>query len=149
MKINISHRVKLFPQPTGMTCWSAAATMLFGDRSVGSGKATVGAKGGLDSSTSNVQLFAKAHGLKMHPLQSLTTEGLANRLRRGPLWVAGAVPKAHAYVIAAMQGDGTADKTFLTLYDPWPPKIGRIRKNVAYGAWMRKYPLGMVYMLQR
>ena len=28
LTIDISHSVTLFPQPTGMSCWSAAATML-------------------------------------------------------------------------------------------------------------------------
>ncbi len=37
----IVHDVTLFPQPTGESCWSAAATMIFGDRSVGPGRATL------------------------------------------------------------------------------------------------------------
>ena len=36
--IDIDHRVTRFPQPTNMTCWSAAATMLFGNMSVGKRK---------------------------------------------------------------------------------------------------------------
>jgi hypothetical protein len=148
MNIKISHFVTLFPQPTSMTCWSAAATMLFGDRSVGPGPAATGASGGLGSSFENIQLFASAHGLTMHPPQSWTVAGLADLLRRGPLWVGGMIPSGHAYVIAAIEGDGSPANTKITIYDPWPPKFGRIY-TVAYGTWMQQHPMATTYILHR
>ncbi|MBK6899931.1 MAG: hypothetical protein IPH09_11900 [bacterium] len=87
MAINISHWVTLFPQPTSMTCWSAAATMLFGDRSVGPGRARTAPSGGLRSDFGNIHTFAMSHGLTMHAPQCWTVDGLADLLRRGPLWV--------------------------------------------------------------
>src|SRR5438876_6647892 len=107
MDVNISHRVTLFPQPTNMTCWSAAATMLFGNMSVGPGRASLAPNGGLSSDFGNIQAFARSHHLQMHAPQSWTVDGLASLLRHGPLWVGGSVPSGHAYVIAAMKGDGT------------------------------------------
>lgn len=146
MNINITHRVTLYPQPTNMTCWSAAATMLFGDRCVGAGGAATGPAGGLEASYSNIQTFAMAHGLRMHAPQSWTTKGLAELLHNGPLWVGGMVPSGHAYVIGGMRGDGTPGKTIITIYDPWPPNMGRIRR-VSYGSWMQAHPKATTYIL--
>src|SRR5262245_42147235 len=44
---DITHSVRLFPQPTNMTCWSAAATMIVGNMSIGPGAATLSG-GGLE-----------------------------------------------------------------------------------------------------
>jgi len=148
MAFSITHPVKLFPQPTGMTCWSAAATMLFGDRSIGPGRAALDPSGGLGTRYADIRQFAASHGLQMHPLQSWSVEGLVSILRRGPLWVGGAVPTTHAYVISAIFGDGTPEGTMITIHDPWPPNRGRIY-TVSYGKWMSAFPLAAVYILQR
>ena len=148
MPIDIRHVVTLYPQPTSMTCWSAAATMLFGDRCVGAGSAVTGPTGGLSTSFQNIQAFADSHGLILHAPQTWTVEGLADLLRGGPLWVGGWVPTGHAYVIAAMKGDGTPGETYITIYDPWPPGVGQIRR-VAYGNWIATYPMATAYILQR
>ncbi len=147
--IDISHPVTLFPQPTNMTCWSAAASMLFGNQSVGPGDASLDPSGGLVATFENVQKFADAHGLQMHSPQSWTVQGLADLLRNhGPLWVAGFVPSGHAFVISGMHGDGTPDGTTLTIYDPWPPGVGAIKK-VNLAAWIKKYPEATTYILHR
>ena len=147
MEINIAHKVRLFPQPTDTSCWSAAATMLYGDRSVGPGPAAT-EDGGLVNTHSNLHSFASAHGLKMHAPQSWTVEGITEFLRRGPVWVGGMVPSGHAYVIGAIQGDGTDEKTYITIYDPWPPRFGAVRIE-SYGNWMRSFPMATMYILQR
>lgn len=148
MPLNIRHNVTLFPQPTNMTCWSAAATMLFGDRSVGAGDATLSPSGGLQPSYANIQRFARSHGLRMLPVMSWTVDGLANELRAGPLWVAGWRPTGHAYVVHAMTGDGSMNGTTIHIADPWPPNKGS-RYTKAYGPWVQQFPTGMMYMLQR
>jgi hypothetical protein len=148
MMLNIQHPVALFPQPTGMSCWSAAATMLFGDRSVGPGGARLGSSGGLEGDFANIQRFAAAHGLVMHAPQSWTVQGLALLLQRRPLWVGGMVPGGHAYVIGGIAGDGSPDRTILTIYDPWPPRVGN-RRTEPYGRWMRQYPMATLYVLHR
>ncbi len=148
MSINISHNVTLFPQPTNMTCWSAAATMLFGDRSVGPGTASTGPSGGLQNNYGNVQEFASSHGLTMHAPQSWTVEGLKELLQRGPLMVCGRVPSGHAFVVAGMEGDGTPGGTRLKIYDPWPPNVGNV-VEVPYGNLMQQFPEATEYILHR
>lgn len=156
IKIEIDHRVTLFPQPTNMTCWSAAATMLFGNMSVGAGGAVVTPSGGLASSFANVQAFSRAHGLTMHAPMSWTTQGLASLLRRGPLWVAGvqplgsptAIQSGHAVVIGSMWGNGSAEGTMILIYDPWPPGVGSTY-GVFYGDRIAGSPLMTTYILHR
>ena len=154
--IDIDNRVTLFPQPTNMTCWSAAATMLFGNMSVGSGGAAVSPSGGLGSAYANVQAFARAHGLVMHAPMSWTNQGLAGLVRRWPLWVAGvqplgsptAVQVGHAVVVGAMWGNGSADGTMLLIYDPWPPNVGSLY-GVFYMDRIAGSPLMTTYILHR
>jgi hypothetical protein len=147
--VDISHRVRLYGQRTNMTCWSAAATMLLGtNMSVGPGQASLGPKGGLKPSISNVKTFADGYGLRLHGPQSLTARGIATLLRRGPIWVAGWVPSGHAVVYAAVHGDGTAQGTLIVIYDPWPPGRGEIRGEI-YGDWVRRHPTATTYILQK
>jgi hypothetical protein len=154
--IEIDHRVTLFPQPTNMTCWSAAATMLFGNMSVGSGGAATGPSGGLGTSYSNVATFARAFGLTMHPPMTWTVQGLAGLLRRSPLWVGGVQPlgsptgvqAGHAVVVGSMWGNGDADGSMLLIYDPWPPCVGS-KYGVFYGDRIAGSPLMTTYILQR
>ncbi len=146
--IDIAHRIRLYGQPTNMTCWSAAATMLLGtNMSVGPGDAALGPSGGLNASYNNVKAFADSWGLDFHPPQSWTVRGIAELLRRGPLWVAGWVPSGHAVVYGSIHGDGTPDGTLIVIYDPWPPGVGRIRGEI-YGDWIRRHPTATTYILQ-
>jgi hypothetical protein len=148
-KVDIRHPVTLFPQPTDMTCWSAAATMLFGNQTIGPGDASLSDEGGLLADYENVKKFADSHGLEMHAPQSWSVDGLADLLKsQGPLWVAGNVPSGHAFVIAGMEGDGTPEGTRLIIYDPWPPNKGAVRSEV-YADWMQKYPEATTYILHR
>ena len=62
LAVEASHNVRLFGQPTGMTCWSAAATMILGNMSVGSGSASTGAGGGLNPDLENVETFLRGLG---------------------------------------------------------------------------------------
>ncbi|MEZ4959585.1 MAG: papain-like cysteine protease family protein [Saprospiraceae bacterium] len=148
-KTSINHIVTLFPQPTDMTCWSAATTMLFGDRSIGAGSAQAGENGGLKSDFDNIQVFAQAHGLTMYAPQSWSVEGLIRLLRRGPFVMMGRMPNAHAVVVAGIQSDGSAAGTYLTIYDPWPPNVGKIQRGLRYDQLMQQFPLVSMYVLQR
>lgn len=155
VRTEIDHPVRLFPQPTGMSCWSAAATMLFGDMSVGPGSAATSSSGGLGSSPTNVQAFADSHGLRMHHPQSWSVQGLSMILRRGPIWVGGINPVAgkpagHALVVGALWSDGApgGDGTMIKIYDPWPPGRGEIRGEI-FSDWSRRYPLSTMYVLER
>lgn len=154
--IDIDHRVTRFPQPTNMTCWSAAATMLFGNMSVGSGGAVVTPAGGLGSAQANVEAFARAFGLTVHAPMTWTVQGLAGLLRRGPLWVGGvqplgsptAIQSGHVVVVGSMWGNGSAEGTMLLIYDPWPRGVGSTY-GAFYGDRVAGSPLMTTYILHR
>jgi hypothetical protein len=156
--IDIDHHVTLFPQPTNMTCWSAAATMLFGNMSVGPGGAAVTPSGGLSSGHANVEAFARAFRLTMHAPMTWTVQGFAELLRRGPLWVGGvqplgsptAIQSGHVVVVGSMWGTSRADGkgALLLIYDPWPPGVGS-KYGVFYNDRVAGSPLGTMYILHR
>lgn len=153
--IDITHPVRLVGQPTNMTCWSAAATMLFGNMSVGPGNASLSTSGGLNSGYANVASFAASHNLQMHPPRTWTVQGLAALLRRGPLWVGGVQPVGrggtnggHAVVIGAMWSNGDPRTTMLMIHDPWPPRVGSTY-GAFYGDRLAGAPLMTLYVLHR
>jgi hypothetical protein len=156
--VDINHPVTLFPQPTTMTCWSAAATMLFGNMSVGPGGAVITPTGGLASAHANVEAFARAFGLTIHAPMSWTVQGFASLLRPGPLWVGGvqplgsptAIQSGHVVVVGSMWGNGNSDGkgTMLLVYDPWPPGVGSTY-GVFYNDRITGSPLGTMYILHR
>jgi hypothetical protein len=146
---NIQHPVKLFPQPTNMTCWSAATTMLFGSKfSAGPATAQTKEDGGIYAREANIGTFARDWGLKVYWPQSWTVQGLVDVLRRGPVALVGAIPMGHVVVLAGIRGDGTQGGTQITLYNPAPTNIGKI-ETVNYSAFMTHFPLGTMYLLQR
>ena len=144
----IDHAVTLFPQPTGESCWSAAATMIFGDRSVGQGQAVLtgpASRTGVNQGTiphfiaadaPNLQTFLTGAGLRYQAPRQWTIAELVGMLRRGPVWAAGNWQTAtqaggHAVTITAVWADqamGNGGTTF-RVHDPWPPRVGAI-----YGA---------------
>jgi hypothetical protein len=156
--IDINHFVTPFPQTTNMTCWSAAATMLFGNMSAGPGGAALTTDGGLESGYENVKVFADAYNLTMHAPMTWTVPSFAAMLRRGPLWVGGvqplgsptAIQSGHVVVVGSMWGNGNGDGkgTMLLIYDPWPPGVGSTY-GVFYGDRIAGSPLGTMYILHR
>lgn len=142
LSVQIDHAVRLHPQPTDMTCWSASMTMITGsNRSIGPGAAALGTSGGLAASDANVALFARQHGksiVSRH--QSLPVSGLISIMRRGPAMVCGwgrdrrrpdgtmAPDWGHASVLSGVWSTGDADgrTTLFRIHDPWPPNRGRI-----------------------
>jgi len=147
--INVQHPVLLYAQPTDMTCWSAATTMLFGTTfSAGPGTAGLSDTGGLSASLPNIQAFAHSYSLRLHAPQSWTVAGIIELLRRGPVAMMGALPSLHAVVLGGVAGDGTPQGTLLTIYDPWPPNVGR-KYQMSYGTLMRQFPMATMYLLHR
>jgi hypothetical protein len=135
---DITHSVRLFPQPTNMTCWSASATMILGNMSVGPGQAAIPG-GGLDPAPQNVETFARGLGWRMHYPQTWTVGGLAALLRRKPAWAVGGGNSPgggwlHAIVLSGLWSDGAEDAsgTMIRVHDPWPPGIGSV-----YGRFYR------------
>jgi hypothetical protein len=122
------HGTTLFGQPTNMTCWSAAATMMVGNMSVGPGNASTGATGGLSMPIDNVETFLAGMGWRMINNQSAPPiETLISGLRTGPLWVAfQGNGFAHAVVFSGFYTDSANDTsaTVFRVHDPWPPGRG-------------------------
>lgn len=128
---------KILPlkQPSPMTCWAAAGTMLKAwkvraalamptalDALGGSWRAKFDADQGL--SGAETRAFAQALGLNEEGPMSYSVEGLARLLQaKGPLWVITdddfeANKVVHARIITGMHGNGTVPGTTLTLADP-------------------------------
>jgi hypothetical protein len=158
LRHEIEHHVTLKPQPTNASCWSAAASMLLGPMSVGVGGATRNPGGGLPSGGgTNIEAFARSHGLTMHYPMNRPVEAFASLLRRGPLWVAGVQSlgvrsggrqSMHAVVVGALWGNGSREGTMLQIYDPWPVGRGSVY-GTFYGERIASSPMGMAYILQR
>jgi hypothetical protein len=122
-------------QPSTMTCWAAAGTMMKSwkselsmtietalDKIGGPWRAKFDANSALTSS--EVADFAKAIGLTEEGPMSYSVKGLADLLEaKGPLWTIGDNDFdndniVHARIVTAMKGDGTVDGTIVTLADP-------------------------------
>jgi hypothetical protein len=135
------HNVQLRGQPTGSSCWSAAATMIVGNMSVGPGRATLEPSGGLSMPLENIETFLAGLRWRMINNQSRPAiSTLINGLRRGPLWVAyegGSFQ--HAVVYSGFYTDSSGDEsaTVFRIHDPWPPDHGTMysstyRSGVAF-----------------
>jgi hypothetical protein len=128
------HPIQRFGQPTGMSCWSAAATMILGNnQSIGSGSAALRPSGGLDDSFGNIEEFARNLGWRM-PNHTPTVVELVSLLMRTPLWMA--VQHAnggHVVVLSGVYSDGdpSGQGTMVRIHDPWP--VGR---GAIYGSFV-------------
>lgn len=139
--VAVEHAVELFPQPTTQSCWSAAATMLFGDRSVGAAGAELTDGHLLDDDPDNIRTFLTGNGLTFHEPRQWTVRELIDMLRHGPLWAAGRWRETyrsgrtqrggHVVVISAIWAHQSISSggCALRIHDPWPPGRGAI-----YGA---------------
>ena len=117
-----------FGQPTNTSCWSAAATEILGNQSVGPGAAGLGASGGLLPSIDNLQTFASGLGWTMLNFSPTVSE-MVSRLQQKPLWIAAqGAHFAHAVVFSGVysDGDSSGDGTMFRVHDPWPPGHGNI-----------------------
>ena len=126
-------RIRLFGQPTGTSCWSAAATMILGNQSVGPGGATLGPGGGLSGTMQDHEAFARSLGWQMLH-HSPSVQEMAGLVRRTPVWIrAGGANWAHAVVLSGVysDGDGSGDGTMFRIHDPWPQGRGRIYGSFA------------------
>jgi len=158
------HSVRLVPQWTPTTCWSAATAMLTGQlacMSAGPATATVGDGLWNDSdldTPENMRKFAAFHHLTLVPGMTWMPDGLAGFLRRGPimintLWdVAGYTSRqgssGHMRIVAGIRGDGTPEGTTIRVYDPWPPNRGDISSKI-YSTFITRTPLATYQILHR
>jgi len=128
LQVDIVHNIHLMGQPTNMTCWSAAATMILGNMSIGPGLANTAPNGGLRPNIENIDTFLNGLGWRLVNNSSAPPISvLMPHLMRTPLWLGfeGGTFK-HAVVASAVYSDRTDDGTVLRIHDPWPPARGTI-----------------------
>jgi len=136
LTVDIEHPIQTIGQPTNMTCWSAAMTMMRGtNMSVGAGRAQTASAGGLPTTAENIAVFAEDNGMRIvSRMQSMPVGRMIQLLTDGPLLVIGAGGTgtqqwAHASVIGGIYSDEepNASGTMLRIHDPWPPgSSGRV-----------------------
>jgi len=154
VRYEIVHPVRLFPQPTNMTCWSASATMILGNMSVGPGGALLTPSGGLTPSPANIEEFARGLRWRMYYPQSWSVPGLASLLQRKPVWAVGGGSSPtgswlHAIVLSGLWSDGAEDGTgtLLRVHDPWPPGVGAVYSRF-YRGTIDGFDFISLYILQ-
>jgi hypothetical protein len=134
LRIEREHNhVILLGQPTGTSCWSAAASMILGNQSVGPGAAHLGAGGGLRGTIEEHQAFANSLHWRMLNHSPGVTE-LVGIVRQQPVWIrAGGSNWAHAVVLSGVfsDNDNRGDGTMFRIHDPWPQGRGRIYGSFA------------------
>lgn len=125
--------VEAIQQPSGMTCWATAATMMQSWRNDASYtieavmdsagpayRAKFDADDGLGAGEK--PMFLRRLGLRSEVPMSYTIQGWERLLRQyGALWVTtaeGANFSIHARIIAGIRGDETADGTTFSIVDP-------------------------------
>ena len=128
------HNIVGYSQPTGMTCWSAAATMMTGtNASVGGGGAAIGATGGLRPQADNVETFVRSlHWRLINNASQPPISEVIAAVMRGPVWVVFVGRTAHAVVISGVLHGSQRDSsdTVFRIHDPWPPNA---RRTSVYG----------------
>ena len=103
----------------------------------------------------NINKFAKAYGLSFSGPQTYTALSLASFLARGPFAMLGyslataTSQTRHAYVVAGMIGDGSADCTMLHVLDPLRAPNNGGDTWVIYETMLRVFPQATEWILYR
>ncbi|MBX7230286.1 MAG: peptidoglycan-binding protein [Burkholderiaceae bacterium] len=133
----IHTRVQLLAQYSAGNCWSAAASMILGNQSVGHGSAKLSKKpkekDALLTTLGNHIAFAKSLGWEALNY-SPTVRELVDIVCQTPVWMsAGGVNWGHVVVLSGVYSDGdeAGDGTLFRIHDPWPVGVGRIYGSFA------------------
>jgi hypothetical protein len=132
--VDIQYELELVPQQTGFSCWAAGAAMIVGWRDqVCINPAEIASGTGYwaqyqQGLNANDTTMFRYWGLQYEAPQTYTPQGLIQLVGAyGPLWVATHEGAPHIRVIAGITGDGSADGTVLTIYDPWQRGMRQFR----------------------
>ena len=127
------HPVQIFGQPSTVTCWSAAATMLLGTNQSVTAPAANLSGGGLITSTADYDAFARSNGLRLLQF-SPDVRTLVGIVRQNPVWIGeSGTGWAHAVVLSGVfsDGDNRGVGTLFRIHDPWPVNVGNIYTSFA------------------
>ena len=132
LRVEREHRrVLQFGQPDNTSCWSAAASSILGNVSVGPGAAN--AIGGLEATIDNLAIIAQGLGWTMLN-HSPGNRELVDLVNQKPLWI-GATGEdfGHAVVLSGVYSTGGANgvNTMFRIHDPWPPNRGSVYGSFA------------------
>ena len=122
-------------QPSGMVCWCTVTTMMMEwkksqSMSIETAMSSIGGKylnkfkNNQGLSSGEKETFLKDAGFEFKYPQSLAPDGWENLMRTyGPIWVTTDEDPSkdfaiHARIMSGIQGDGTAENTYLTITDP-------------------------------
>ena len=131
--ISIDHNVNLVPQPTRVSCWAAALTMVVSYRDSASySPATIASQAGMNLNAGygwpRIRRAVSTWGLSQTAPMSAYPSYWADLLRTyGPLWIVKVGAPYHAVVLGGMHGTGSPDATEVTIYNPWRPNVGAIQ----------------------
>src|SRR5262249_13557914 len=128
--LDVTVDVSLIPQPTDVSCWAASLAMIVSARALVSiDPQTVVARAGMDIDTSygwnEIQGAVTTWDLIEEGPRSAMPAEWARLLKQwGPIWVVEVGAPYHAVVLGGVRGDGTPEGTEVTIYNPWPPRVG-------------------------
>ncbi|MFM0631241.1 N-acetylmuramoyl-L-alanine amidase [Paraburkholderia xenovorans] len=140
--------VESIAQPTGLSCWAAAASMVIGWRDRVSltpeAVATICSRPlGAALKAVNFEAFAREMGLSYEYPVCYTVDGFRTLIEnKGPLWVFALVPSGHAIVVTGLYSDGS--RTFVRITDPWDRDIGA---PGAPGGYLPTHATGSRYIM--
>jgi N-acetyl-anhydromuramyl-L-alanine amidase AmpD len=138
----------LVPQPTGKSCWAAAATMVYSwtERMSYDPETLTKEYSRINQITEGLPIdqiddLARHLGLTFVWPQSYSVQGFYELLsNNGPLFVGINPPTGgHAVCVVGMHGDGTPDGTTVIYHDPWPPNVGHANTQEPFTNFMAEY----------
>ena len=145
--LSVNFSVPLVPQPTAVSCWAAALTMVVSNRDQASyAPQTIGEGASMDMDTgygwSEISNAVSAWHLSTEgPVSAFPSYWAGLLESHGPIWIVEVGAPYHAVVVVGINGDGTAEGTTVTLNNPWPPNAGVVETK-SFLAFDNEFGLG-------
>ena len=128
----IATSVRLVPQPTAVSCWSAALAMVAGTRDgiEYTPEAVARDAGMITTQRYEWGAIARAietwHLERLGPAHRLPSDWAALIRAKGPIWIVATAAPDHAVVVTGLHGDGSRRGTMVSINNPWPPGRGAL-----------------------
>jgi hypothetical protein len=145
--VAVEHEVFLVPQPTPVSCWAAALTMVVDYRDkVNYPVSDIASLAGMNLTTgygwSQIRKAVSAWGLaELAPVSADPTWWADMLAENGPLWIVEVGAPFHAVVLTGLHGDGTPEFTEAHVFNPWPPNSGAV-EHKTFEDFDREFGLG-------